>query len=501
MVHLQIPLPGLARDFNTLTEEEKEKCRRVMAVRGREMYEHLCPRHIWRPYSSHSNRAWHFLGEVAIAFHGDIPEADTWLDYAMTIFYTAYPVWGDSDGGWHEGTAYWSSYLNRFMYWAFVVDSAFDIDVFTKPFFKHTGYYGMYVLPPGTQHGGFADQSPRSTSKRIANLMAMLAAGAGNSHWLWYAEAASATAPAGYMAFFEHLRTTDLKAQAPTALPTSTCFHGVGIAALNTDLMDAKDNVQLLFKSSPFGTISHGYNANNAFHLNVGGKPLLENTGRRDVYGSPHHKQWMWTTKSQNAILVNGKGQYVHSPIAKGRIAVFKTTKDVDVAVGEAGSSYANLDRWTRRIVFLKPNVIIIHDLLKAPEASTYDWLAHAPGTFAMNGNQARYSADNGSVDCAFVYPKDLQVTEHDGYDPPPAEWAHFNLHEWHLSAQPAHPAKRQEFITVLRVNDARATWSLTSIDDVKRLDVTYGNRHALIDLGWDAFRVRYGDFDQSFRN
>jgi len=24
MVHFQIPLPGLARDFNTLTEEEKE---------------------------------------------------------------------------------------------------------------------------------------------------------------------------------------------------------------------------------------------------------------------------------------------------------------------------------------------------------------------------------------------------------------------------------------------------------------------------------------------
>ena len=58
-----------------LTEEQREQCRRVMAVRGREMYRHLCPRHLWRPFASHSNRAWHFLGEVGIAFFDEIPEA------------------------------------------------------------------------------------------------------------------------------------------------------------------------------------------------------------------------------------------------------------------------------------------------------------------------------------------------------------------------------------------------------------------------------------------
>ena len=121
-----------------------------MRVRGRQAFDHLRRRsHLWHPYASHSNRAWHFLGELAIAFHGVIPEAETWLDYAMTIMYTAYPVWGDAAGGWHEGAGYWVSYMGRFMYWAFVAQSAFDIDVFERPFFRRTGYYGMYAAPPG----------------------------------------------------------------------------------------------------------------------------------------------------------------------------------------------------------------------------------------------------------------------------------------------------------------------------------------------------------------
>ena len=40
-----------------MSEEEREICRQVMKVRGEEMYRHLCPRHLWRPYSSHANRA------------------------------------------------------------------------------------------------------------------------------------------------------------------------------------------------------------------------------------------------------------------------------------------------------------------------------------------------------------------------------------------------------------------------------------------------------------
>ena len=119
-----------------LTPQERDVCCQVMKVRGEEMYRHLCPGHMWRPYSSHSNRAWHFLGEVGVAFQGEIEGADDWVWFAMNVFFNTYPVWSDDDGGWHEGVSYWSSYIGRFTWWADVMRAAFGINAFQKPYFS-----------------------------------------------------------------------------------------------------------------------------------------------------------------------------------------------------------------------------------------------------------------------------------------------------------------------------------------------------------------------------
>ena len=138
-----------------LTDDERERCRSVMKCRGEEMYRHLYPRHLWRPYSSHSNRAWHFLGEVGIAMLGEVEGAEDWVWFAMNVFYNVYPVWADDDGGWHEGCGYWNSYVGRFTWWADVMRAAMGINAYDKPYFAKIGYYPMYLLPPGKAGAGF----------------------------------------------------------------------------------------------------------------------------------------------------------------------------------------------------------------------------------------------------------------------------------------------------------------------------------------------------------
>ncbi len=185
-----------------LSDEEREMCQQVMLVRGREMYRHLCPRHFWEPYSSHSNRAWHFLGEVGIAFHGEIEEADDWVWFATNVFFNVYPVWSDDDGGWHEGVMYWSSYIGRFTWWADVMRAALDINAFDKPYFAQVGYYPIYLLPPGKVGGGFGDGANRRKSRDVAPLVSQLAAQAGNGHWQWYVEQTGGVADtSGYIGF------------------------------------------------------------------------------------------------------------------------------------------------------------------------------------------------------------------------------------------------------------------------------------------------------------
>jgi len=434
-----------------LNEGEKDICQKVMKVRGDEMYNHLCPRHLWRPYSSHSNRAWHFLGEVGIAFLGEVEGAEDWVWFATNVFFNTYPVWSDDDGGWHEGSSYWSSYQGRFTWWADVMREAMGIDVFDKPFFSKAGYYAMYLLPPGKVGGGFGDLTAKRSARSNVGLMSVFAAQANNGHWQWYVEQIGGpSAQDGYVGFIRGAL-PKVKATPPDDLPNSRLFEGIGQAYLNTNLTDATTSVQVQFKSSPFGTQSHGYEANNSFLLWAYGKRLLIRSGYRDSYGSDHHKNWMWTTRSVNNIVVGGCGQGRRTAKAQGEIVGFKTTPSVDIVVGEAGSAYEPpLVRFTRAIVFVKPELVVVYDRLAAKEASTYEYWLHAINKIEVAGqHDIRVKNDDVVCDIDFLTPKGLSFQQTDQYDPNPRP--RIKLREWHLTASTTDKAKQMEFVTLYR--------------------------------------------------
>jgi hypothetical protein len=381
--------------------------------------------------------------------------------------------------------------MDRFMYWVFASQAAFGIDPFDKPFFESTGYYAMYTMPPGTITGAFGDQAETSTSASIAELMQTFAAGAKNGHWAWYAKASGAKQAEGYMGIIQGFRGGDVAPLGPADLPSSRAFPAEGLAVLNSDLSDGTNNIQIHFKSSPYGRQSHGYNANNAFLLNIDGERALRMTGKRDVYGSAHHKEWMWETKSDNAILVNGQGQVPHSPAAVGQITHFQTSPTLDVVVGEAGASYANLKRWTRRIFFFKPFVVVIHDVLEAPEESTFQWLLHGEDEFIIDGDGALWEGPNGSVDVHFIHPESLEITQSREYSTPPAEWANFKLNEAHLSAATTEKKKKQEFITLLTINDADLEFKHERDDDESTLAIALPDHIVALKLNAEKFEVR----------
>ncbi|MHC4253827.1 MAG: DUF4962 domain-containing protein, partial [Planctomycetota bacterium] len=371
-----------------LSEAERGKCRRVMKVRGDEMYRHLHPRHLWRPYSSHSNRAWHFLGEVGIAFLGEVEGAEDWVWFAANVFTNCYPVWSDDDGGWHEGSNYWRSYQGRFTWWADVMKSAMGIDAYRKPYFSKVGYYAMHLMPPGKVGGGFGDLCAGSKADRNGELVSTYAAQAENGHWAWYVEKLGGMSLGGGYVGFVRGALPPVRPRAPTDIPASRLFRGTGQAFLNTQIEDARRSVQVVFKSSPFGTQSHGYEANNSFLLWAYGERMLIRSGRRDQYGSAHHKGWMWSTRSTNCITLNGgEGQGRRKSSARGEIVDFETTPEVDIVVGEAGGAYIDedgkgakkpLERFTRALIFVKPGMVVVYDRLVAAEPATFDYWLHA---------------------------------------------------------------------------------------------------------------------------
>jgi len=478
-----------------LDEQERERCRRVMTVRGREMFRHLCPGHLWRPYASHSNRAWHFLGEVGIAFHGEIPEAADWVWFAANVFACVYPVWCDDDGGWHEGSSYWSSYLGRFTWWADVMRAALGIDAYQKPFFSQAGYYALYLMPPGKLGGGFGDLTATRRARQNVPLVTTLAGQAGNPHWQWYVERLGGPrGEKGYIGFLRGRR-PEVKAAPPDDLPASRLFRGTGQAVLNTTLARADDGVQVVFKSSPFGTQSHGYEANNSFLLWAYGRRLLIRTGRRDVYGSEHHRRWMWSTRSVNCITVNGQGQVPRSVLARGEITAFKTTPRVDVVVGEAGRAYRVtrkgravplLDRFTRTLVFIKPDLILVHDRLAARQPSTFTYWLHAVNRIDVKG-QREIRVKAGDVQCAIdlVMPSGLTFSQTNEYDPNPRP--RVKLREWHLAASTPEPERNVEFLAVYRPH--RVSEALTSVVEALQ---TSGGSAIRVGSAWGVATVLF---------
>ena len=434
-----------------LNEQEKKICRNVMKVRGDEMYRHLYPRHLWRPYSSHSNRAWHFLGEVGVAFLGEVEGAEDWAWFAANVFFNVYPVWSDEDGGWHEGVSYWSSYIDRFTWWADVMREAMGINAYAKPYFSKVGYYAMYLMPPGKVSGGFGDGANRRRASHLVPLMSQLAAQAGNGHWQWYVEQMGGPRPtSGYIGFIRGAL-PKVEPKAPDDLPVSRLLRGTGQAYLNTTLSSADQDVQVIFKSSPMGTQSHGNAGNNSFVLWAYGQRLLIRTGHYYNYGGPHHRDWIWSTRSVNNITVDGRGQSKRTAKAKGKIVAFKTTPSIDIVVGEAGQAYEQpLERFTRAVIFVKPELVVVYDRLEAKEPATFGYWLHAVKKIAVEDqHNIQVRSDDVVCDIDFLTPSGLSFEQTDQYDPNPIP--RIKLREWHLTATTPGKKKRMEFVTLYR--------------------------------------------------
>ncbi|MBN1417314.1 MAG: DUF4962 domain-containing protein [Planctomycetes bacterium] len=455
-------LHRLARAYDwayaALSEDDRALVRKAVRRRCGDAYASLRRRpHLDQPYGSHQNRIWHKLGEAGIAFLGEIPEAADWLDHAVNVFFAAYPVWCDDDGGWHEGLSYWAGYMTKVVWWFDVARSALEIDGMKKPFFSRFGDYGLYVAPPGSPNMGFGDLSYRPPSGSWGTFVSYFARLAGNGHWLWWTREYGARDEGGILGFF-HALLPAVAPVPPTDLPPSKFFRGIGVAALGTSLLSAKDDVRLLVKSSPFGRQSHGHDAQNSFLLNAYGEAVLANCVFRDWHGSPFHTKWCWSTRAQNAVLVDGEGQTPHGAAATGRIAAWKLGKDVDRIVCDAAPAYGGrLTRALRHIAFFKPETIVILDDLEAPKPATFQVMLHAFREFRIDEKEMMLNLDGDRIRAAIrlAGPEPLALRQWTGYDPPPdADYMKGRTFPamWHVEAGTREKRTRAAIATVVAV-------------------------------------------------
>jgi len=438
--------------YDLFTPDERKKVEACMRIRAKQFYRHLRSRKFEsNPHASHSNRTLGFLGEVALSFAHEWPEAAEWLRYVTQVYWGIFPAWGADDGGWQEGPGYWNAYMSFALYFVVALRQVTGHNLTDKPFFRNTPYYAIYTNPPYAGHSPFGDGQNGRPGRSRGNLLYWFSTLTRDPYARWYANAQKSGPGNNVLAVV--LRDPTLKAKPPSDLPQAKVFPGVGLVAMHSKLGEASNDAYLVMRSSPYGGISHGHANQNAFVVEAFGQPLAIASGYYPWYGSPHHSGWTRQTKAACSITIDGGiGQVARHRSANGCITHFATGTAFDLAVGDATPAYkGKLKRFLRKIVHVRPGVFVVFDDVVAPKPVTFEWWLHSMTEMKVNGPARRVLVRKGDarMDVRMLAPDKICFAQTDQALPPPESGRTWPK-QWHLTASTVDKAPATQFLTVL---------------------------------------------------
>jgi hypothetical protein len=203
------------------------------------------------------------------------------------------------------------------------------------------------------------------------------------------------------------------------------------------------------------------------------------------------------TTKAHNALEINGQGQ-PKTETATGKVIVFKPGDEYDYVVGDATPAYgAEVERYRRHLLFLKPGVLVMLDEVQGREPiSLKSWL-HARAPFSIDQSTGRITLTFERARLAgFLHsPGGLEIAQMDEYSFPPELGT--PPPEWHLTAQTKQKNEAARIVAVFGIARVGENPDLTDVNEASdEQTVALQFRHAgrlvklLFDLQIPAVRV-----------
>lgn len=429
-----------------LSPEQAELVRASLKARGEQVARHVM--HASRidtfPYDSHAVRAVSaVMVPVGLALAGEDPDGAEWLDFAAGYLAGPYSAWADREGGWAEGIHYWTTAMCYALEAATLLRNSTGLNIFDRPFFRNTGNFPLYCRPAWTRRATFGDDSTLGDppSPKIARNMRLLAAATGTSEFAGYADQIETLSDSDEGAFYNYgwwdFRFDDLLREAsfgpvdPALMPASPrlkVFPGVGWAAFQSRMDDPEHQIHCVFKSSPYGSISHSHADQNAFCLSAFGDDILVQSGHYVAHNSSMHRNWRRQTLSKNALLVDGKGQYAGmdkfvARQAAGTIRAHHSMETHHWVVGDATPAYRlvtpDLVRAERQIHMLFGSAFVVIDHVEALRQVPVSWLGHTAGLVQTGDLSATIDTEHAMTGIEVVYSsnavENLSVVE--GFD------------------------------------------------------------------------------------
>jgi hypothetical protein len=339
------------------------------------------------PRESHGQVTATMIGMMSTLLVGDLPEADRWMQSALPLAINLVQPWGGDDGGFSNGTPYaiWDTGTMQPLW--YVMRWATGINLADKAWVRNYGKFLAYFNPPGTPVRLFGDGHEQAMFKEQS---ARFGKGyrdfAPSPLTRWYASQLSGEDPMRFEVIMAPPADFSGPQPFPKGVPNSLYLPTTGWVAMHSSLEDAK-RTSVYFKSSPppHGAFAHQHADQNSFVINAGGQRLAIESGYYDGYKTPHWWNWLKQTRAANAITYDGgKGQIFfegtdYKKMGYGRITKFAAAPGYDVATGDATQAYDGaLTKALRSMVYLRPNMVVVHDVLASGTPRRWEWNIHA---------------------------------------------------------------------------------------------------------------------------
>lgn len=434
---------GVAYDwaYNGMTEAERRECRETIgiglsawleAVRGG-VWWYRSPRYNWTAVCCGGG------GLAAIALLGENPNA-------ISVLAEAYPPvvrflgWGGSDGGYSEGTGYWGYGVGHAALYAeaLQVFTGGEVDLFEHPFLQATWQFPLYMHCPPAGTINFADCGYGRPDPRLT---LQIGRQIGNPYAVWYYRNSPGSGTLDLLWDTPHL-----VAKEPSDIPQSKHFRGIDWAALRSGW--DRDATIFGIRGGNNGE-NHGMLECGNFVINSRGDRLIVDHGAQkydhDYFSARRWQSYRANSHGSNVVLVDDLDQlpgYDHT----GHINDFFTSEAVDYLNLDATGTYPDfVKRLQRRVLFIKPDLLVMLDDVQAEAERTYEWRCHPldEQSTSLGEDGMRVANTRAQLATRWLLPEAASVTggQAEGED-------------FHVSVKPPAPAESVQYLTVMLCGD-----------------------------------------------
>ncbi len=353
----------------------------------------------------------------AAAIYGDdagYPAVEPWLSGLLVktkafIDRTYYP-----DGGYGEPIGYQDMATRDLVQALYVLERNFGIDYTTTTGLKDTYLYPLYATYTNGVMPDFGDVSPRYNLS--GNTFTWLSYRTGNPWTYEFARKGLEQGHGGVLGWLWYPKGITPKSRA--GLPPSRLFPVKGNMVMRSDWSDSASI--LAFRCGP--NSNHYHVDQGTFQLYTNGEALLTDAGHGSSYYANLYYPCYYTQPiGHNCLLIDDNAESQWPADYENGVTALRNYPRIthafagihaDEAEGDLTCVYRGaVTGYTRSLLFLKPDILVLFDKIGSGKEHAYNWLFHAEHTdgkssITYNDGMVRIDRPKARLDMRVLAPE-----------------------------------------------------------------------------------------------